>query len=169
MNSTDANPSSRPAQWVEILFDCLPLRAISRTDAPLDASPKLVAKMSRIKAAIEKHGTLNSYYLHNASCTFHLTNDPLEGMIQFTFEGVVLTDIKDLESKSTDLQVELDKETCSWINQSIVQWFRETVPRAVLVEFDRYIKAGDLSQAIQRMERIQKASDEAGGFVGMYL
>jgi hypothetical protein len=161
--------NANPSRWVEIVFDCLPLRSVSRTDAPIDASPKLAAKMMRIKAAIEKHGTLNSYYLHNATCSFYLTNDPMFGMVQFSFEGVVLTDTNDLEARMCDLQVELTKETCSWINQSIVQWFSETVPKAVLVEFNRFIKAGDLTQAIKRMEKIQQASDEAGGFVGMYL
>jgi hypothetical protein len=163
---SQANENQR---WVEIVFDCLPLRTVSRVDVPIDASPKLAAKMLRIKAAIEKHGTLNSYYLHAATCTFYLTNDPLQGMVQFSFEGTVLTDTHDVEARSADLTVTLARETCSWINQTIVDWLSETVPRAVLVEFNRYIRAGDLTQAIQRIEKIQKASDEAGGFVGMYL
>ena len=48
-------------------------------------------------------------------------------------------------------------------------WFRETVPRAVMVEFDRYIAVGDLKQTIERVEKIQAESDQHGGFVGMYL
>ena len=170
-NSTN-DPSITPpntARWVEIAFDCVPLRTVARTDIPIDASPKLAAKMLRIKAAIEKHGTLNSYYLHNATCSFHFTNDPLQGMVQFSFEGVVMTDTNDLEARSADLQVELARETCGWINQTIVDWLNATVPQAVRVEFNRYIAAGDLSQAIKRMEKIQQASDEIGGFVGMYL
>jgi heme-degrading monooxygenase HmoA len=43
------------------------------------------------------------------------------------------------------------------------------VQRAVLVEFDRYVQAGDLTKTIERLEALQKASDESGGFVGMYL
>jgi len=39
----------------------------------------------------------------------------------------------------------------------------------VLVEFDRYIQAGDLEKAQQRIAQLQAESDEAGGFVGMYL
>jgi hypothetical protein len=39
----------------------------------------------------------------------------------------------------------------------------------VVVEFDRYIQAGDLEQTKRRVEQIQAASDDAGGFVGMYL
>ncbi len=169
MTNSPQNSLQADARWVEVVFDCLPLRSVPRTDVPIDASPKLAAKMLRIKAAIEKHGTLNSYYLHNASCTFHFTNDPLDGMVQFSFEGVVMTDTRDLEARSADLKVELARETCSWINQTIVDWLNGTVPRAVRVEFNRYIGAGDLSQAIKRMEKIQQASDAAGGFVGMYL
>jgi len=163
------NPALSEARWVEVVFDCLPLRTVPRTDVPIDASPKLAAKMLRIKAAIEKHGTLNSYYLHNATCSFHFTNDPQQGLVEFSFEGVVMTDTNDLEARSADLKVELTRETCSWINQTIVEWLNATVPRAVRIEFDRYIGAGDLNQAIQRMEKIQQASDAAGGFVGMYL
>ena len=169
MSSSNTGNLSSAARWVEVVFDCLPLRSVPRTDVPIDASPKLAAKMLRIKAAIEKHGTLNSYYLHNATCSFHFTNDPMDGMVQFSFEGVVMTDTRDLEARSADLKVELARETCGWINQTIVDWLNATVPRAVRVEFNRYIAAGDLSQAIKRMEKIQEASDAAGGFVGMYL
>lgn len=168
-SSSQSSSANKNARWVEIAFDCVPLRTVARTDIPMDASPKLAAKMLRLKAAIEKHGTLNSYYLHNASCSFHFTNDPQQGMVQFIFEGVVMTDTSDLEARSADLQVELSRETCSWINQTIVDWLNATVPQAVRVEFNRYIAAGDLSQAIKRMEQIQQASDDAGGFVGMYL
>ena len=50
-----------------------------------------------------------------------------------------------------------------------VKWISETVSKAVVVEFDRYIAAGDLEQTKQRLQRIQEESDESGGFVGMYL
>lgn len=156
-------------QWVEVEFDCMPLRSVPRLDAPLDASPKLAAKIARVKDALAKHGSLNSYYLHNAKCVYHLTNDPLQGMMEYEFEGVVLTDEQDLAARSCDLQVSLARETCSWLHQSIVDWLAETVQRNVLIEFDRYIEAGDLRQTIARLERTQQASDEAGGFVGMYL
>lgn len=156
-------------QWVEIAFDCLPLRTVTRTDVPLDASPALAQRILRVKAAIEQHGTLNTYFLHDATCTFYLTNDRREGMVQFAFQGVVLTDAGDLVAKSCDLDVLLQKETCDWLDQSIVDWLAATVRRAVLVEFNRYIAAGDLKKAQERIERIQKASDESGGYVGMYL
>lgn len=156
-------------QWVEVEFDCMPLRSVPRLDAPLDASPKLAAKIARVKAALAKHGSLNSYYLHNAKCVYHLTNDPQQGMMEYEFEGVVLTDEQDLVARSCDLQITLARETCSWLQQSIVDWLAETVQRNVLIEFNRYIEAGDLRQTIARLERTQQASDEVGGFVGMYL
>jgi hypothetical protein len=156
-------------RWVEIVFDCLPLRTVSRVDIPIDASPVLAEKMLRIKQAIETHGVLNTYFLHNASCTFRLTNDPREGMVEFTFDGTVLTDAADLRTQSVDLRVELRRETCNWLNQSIVDWLATSVQRAVQLEFDRYILAGDLRNVQERLARIEQASDEAGGFVGMYL
>src|SRR5262249_6595021 len=62
-------------RYVEITFDCLPLRSISRMDIPIDASPRYRQRCENIKAAIEHHGSHNSYYLYNAQCVFHLTND----------------------------------------------------------------------------------------------
>jgi hypothetical protein len=156
-------------RWVEISFDCLPLRSIGRLDIPLDASPKYRAFCEHVKAAIELHGSHNSYFLHNACCKFHVTNDPERGAIEFKFVGTVLTDAEDVKTKQCDLKVELVGETCDWLTTSIVDWFSGTVSRAVAVEFDRYIDAGDLRQAKERMEKIQAASDESDGFMGMYL
>ncbi len=155
--------------WVDIEFDCLPLRTVTRVDIPIDASPVLSEKMLRVKRAIEKHGVMNSYFLHNAVCRFHFTNDPRDGMVEFDFDGTVLTDSQDLTTQSCDLRVELNRETCSWLNQAVVDWLAVCVIRAVQLEFDRYIQAGDLQKVRERLERIQRASDEHGGFVGMYL
>ena len=74
-------------RWVEISFDCLPLRSVGRLDIPIDASPKYRQRCERIKRALEKHGSHNTYYLYNAECRFHLTNDPALGMATFRFEG----------------------------------------------------------------------------------
>ena len=156
-------------RWVEISFDCMPLRSVTRFDIPLDASPKYRAFCETVKAAIEKHGSMNSYFLYNARCCYHLTNDANIGSIEFKFYGTVLTDEGDARTKRCDLSVDLVGETCPWLSSPIVEWFQDTVARSVAVEFDRYISAGDLQQAKQRIERIQQASDEAGGFVGMYL
>ena len=160
-------PSSE--RWVEIAFDCLPLRSVGRLDIPIDASPKYRQRCEAIKGALEKHGSHNSYYLYNANCVFHLTNHPEVGMVEFSFEGVALTAADDLKTASCDLAVELRRETCSWLSEPIVNWLKETVSQAVSVEFDRYIAAGDLQRARERIEKIQAASDVSGGFMGMYL
>jgi hypothetical protein len=69
----------------------------------------------------------------------------------------------------SDLEIRLEKETCDWLTQPAVQWLTLSAKHAVEVEFDRYIAAGDLSRALERLAREQAASDAAGGFVGMNL
>ncbi len=156
-------------RWVDISFDCLPLRTITRLDIPMDASPGYREQCEAIKAAIEKHGTHNTYYLHHAHCRFHLVNSDELGLIDFRFMGTVLTDAEDKECKQADLDVELVGETVDWLTRPITNWFAETVVHAVRVEFNRYIAAGDLEKARQRVAEIEAASEDAGGFVGMYL
>lgn len=158
--------SQRP---VDIAFDCLPLRSVTRLDPPIDASPGLTAKWKRIKSAIETHGTYNTYFLHNAHCRFYVTNDPKCGMIAFKFEGVLFTDENDTSARSAVLNVQLDQENVPWLEQHVVKWFAETVTQAVCVEFNRYIGAGDLEKTRKRMEQLQKAIESSGGFVGMHL
>ena len=156
-------------RWVEISFDCLPLRSVGRLDIPMDASPKYQQRCERIKHAMERHGSYNSYYLYNAKVIYHLTNSPSRGMLEFSIEGTVLTDAADEVTKSADLTIELKGETCDWLSQPVVDWFVQTVREAVKVEFDRYIKAGDLEKTRQRIKEIEEASDGADGFMGMYL
>jgi hypothetical protein len=157
------------SQWVEISFDCLPLRSIGRLDVPLDASPKFRQRCERIKHAMEKHGSHNSYFLYGATCKFHLTNKDGYGTVEFRFEGTVLTDASDLTTQTADLEVELVRETCDWLTAPIVAWFAQSVSEAVKVEFDRYIEAGDLARAKERAARMQAEMEKSGGYVGMYL
>ncbi|MFO0902876.1 MAG: hypothetical protein U0939_07745 [Pirellulales bacterium] len=156
-------------RWVEITFDCLPLRSIPRVDIPLDASPKFRARCEAIKRAIDKHGTHNAYFLYNSQCTYHLTNHPQIGMIQFQLEGVVLTDAQDQKTARADLDVQLVRETCDWLTEPVVAWFRQSVAFSVMAEFDRYIAAGDLEKTRERLARLQSETEQSGGFVGMYL
>ncbi len=156
-------------QWVEIEFDCLPLRSISRMDVPVDASPVYEQFVLRVKAAMQRHGCHNTYYLHRGQCTYHLTNDSDRGSVHFAFEGTVLTDTEDLRTRLIDLQVRLDRETCSWLSEPFVAFLAESVQQAVMVEFDRYIEAGDLKKTEERLRKIAEQSDSADGFVGMYL
>ena len=156
-------------RWVEISFDCLPLRTVGRLDIPIDASPKYRQRCEAVKAAIDKHGSHNTYYLYSAECTFHLTNHSELGMIQFRFEGTVLTDAADLKTERCDLAVELIRETCDWLTAPIVKWFEQSVSHAVAIEFDRYIAAGNLEAAKARIARLQAETEQKGGYVGMYL
>lgn len=156
-------------RWVEISFDCLPLRSIGRLDIPIDASPKYRERCEKIKASIDKHGSYNTYYLYNASCKYRLVNKENVGTLEFKFDGTVITDTNDQRCQHCDLDVVLYRETCDWLSEPVTAWFRETVSRSVAAEFDLYIEAGDLEQARKRIEKIQAASDDADGFVGMYL
>ena len=156
-------------QYVEITFECYPLRSIARVDAPIDATPEYQALCGRVREAMEKHGRHNAHYLCNARCVFHLTNDEQIGRLEFDFEGTVLTDADDLRTIGSDLRVELKGEVCDWLTAPVAQWFAETVDRAVRVEFDRYIAAGDLEKTHERMERLQAEQDAHGGFIGLGL
>lgn len=156
-------------RWVEIKFDCLPLRSVGRLDIPLDASPKFRDLCEAVKHAIETHGSFNTYFLHNAVCRFHLVNHPELGMLEFKFRGTVFTDETDARTQRCDLTVELVRETCDWLKEPIVQWFGETVVQAVKFEFDRFIEAGDLEKSRQWAEKMKAQADEQGGFVGLYL
>jgi len=156
-------------RWVDIAFDCLPLRSVGRLDIPIDASPKYRARCERVKHALETHGSHNTYFLYNAHCKFHLTNDDQRGMIEYRFDGTVLTDATDQKTQHCDLKVELVREDCDWLTAPIVAWFTETVSHAVAAEFDRYIAAGDLAQTLKRIAELQSQTDQSGGYVGMYL
>lgn len=167
MNS-EASPRS-DGRWVEIEFDCLPLRSVTRLDIPVDASPKYERFVLRVKAALEKHGAHNAYYVHGGSCRFHLTNDAMRGMIRYAVEGVLLTDETDQKAVLCDLEICLAEETCPWLSEPIVDFLTESVRQAMMVEFDRYILAGDLEKTRQRIAKLQAETDATGGFIGMYL
>ncbi|MEM9826611.1 MAG: hypothetical protein AAF958_08480 [Planctomycetota bacterium] len=166
MNDPETN---KYGKWVEIEFDCLPLRSVTRTDVPVDASPAYEQWVLKVKAAMEKHGTHNTHFLYNGRCTFHLTNDPRKGCLEFAYEGTALADERDQKTRGVDLSVTLVKETCEWLNERIVDFFSQTIRHSVAVEFDRYIQAGDLEKTKQRLEEMEKQLDARGGFLGMHL
>ena len=158
---------SRPV--VAISFDCTPLRSVRHVDIPADASPAYRGRLERVQRAIGQHGTRNTCYLTNGSCTFQFTNDPATGWVRFAVEGTVITDEADTKTVGSDLAIRLDKETCDWLTQPAVEWLTLSARHAVEVEFDRYIAAGDLDRARERLAREQAASDSTGGFLGMNL
>ena len=150
-------------RWVEITFDCLPLRSVTRLDAPIDASPKFQAFCEQVKRAVETHGTHNTYFLHAATCTYHLLNHTDLGRLEFSFTGTALTDETDLICRTCDLEVTLIRETCDWLTQPDVKWFTESVARSWAVEFDRCFQAGDLQRAKSSIKQIQKATEVGVG------
>jgi hypothetical protein len=154
---------------VAITFECTPLRSVPRLDIPLDASPGYRARLERMQRAVAAHGTRNAYYLTDGSCTFRFTNDPAAGWVRFRFEGTVFTDEADLQTTGSDLEIAIDVETCDWLTQPAVEWLTVSAKHAVETEFDRYIAAGDLAKARERLAREQARSDEAGGYLGMNL
>jgi len=156
-------------RWVELEFDCLPLRNVARLDVPLDASDAYHRFVLNVKAAVAKHGVHNAYYLHQGVCKFYLTNDPKQGRVEFDVEGAVLTDPSDTKTQAVDLQVRLNKETCGWLNKTAVEFLVESVKHAVAVEFDRYIKAGDLTKAKERIAALEEQIESGEGFKAMYL
>ena len=154
---------------VAITFECTPLRSVPRFDVPLDASPGYRRRLERMQRAVASHGTRNAYYLTDGACTFRFTNDADTGWARFAFEGTVLTDDADMRTIGSDLAVRIDLETCDWLTQPAVEWLSLSVKHAVEAEFDRYIAAGDLSRALERLAREQAESDAAGGYLGMNL
>jgi hypothetical protein len=165
---TDQNETPRPPR-VDIEFDCLPLRSIAQRTLPADSSPGLEQLWTRMQAALAKHGAHHSYFLNRGRCRFYLTNHPQVGQITFDFVGTLLTDTEDQRTVASDLTVELAAETCDWLEQTIVAWFAKSVSRAVEIDFDRYIMAGDLARTQQRLAQFEQQETSSGGFLGMYL
>jgi hypothetical protein len=156
-------------RWVDITFHCLPLRSVTCFAPPVDASDDVAETYGKLRVAVQKHGLHNTYYLHGGRCVFHLTNHDQIGMMEFGFAGTILTDTEDMHTLRCDLQVELTGQSCDWLVTPVVDWFAESVREAVKVEFDRFIAAGDLDKTIQRLQRLQAASDAQGGFLGAWL
>lgn len=156
-------------RWVEITFRCLPLRSVASFAPPVDAPPEAAATYRKLRAAAQKHGLHNAYFLHEGTCVFHVTNHDQIGTIAFAFAGTVLTDAGDVHALRCDLEVELTGEVCEWLVAPVVEWFAESVREAVKVEFDRFIAAGDLDKTIRRLQQLQAESDAQGGFLGAWL
>jgi hypothetical protein len=156
-------------RWVEITFRCIPLRSIARLTPPVDEAQEVMEAFGSLRAAAEKHGFHNSYFLHDGRCVYHLTNHEQIGMLEFCFHGTVLTDADDMQTRDCDLQVELAGEVCEWLTTAATDWFADSVREAVKVEFDRFIAAGDLEKTVQRLEELRAASDAQSGFLGLGL
>jgi len=151
---------------VDIAFDCLPLRSVSRVDVPLDASPAFRARCERLQRSIEAHNGANAYFLYNSRCTYRLANSNIENMLRFSFDGTLLTDRSDCKADRADLNIVLTAETCGGVPPAALQWLRSVVERAVLIEFDRFISAGRLAERVDELGQVGSITDIAG-FAGM--
>ncbi|HEY4234395.1 MAG TPA: hypothetical protein VGM76_13265 [Lacipirellulaceae bacterium] len=154
--------------YVDIAFDCLPLRSVGRTDVPLDASPAFRARTEHLKRAIETHGTENSYFLYNAHCVYRLANSDVDGMLRFSFEGTLLTDRSDAKAERADFETALVGETCGDVPREVLPWLVRMVEQAVLVEFDRFVAAGMLAHRVGQLGNVTQLADLAD-FAGMNL
>jgi hypothetical protein len=152
--------------FVDIAFDCLPLRAVGRTDVPLDASIAFRARTEHLKQALERHGPENAYFLYNTRCVYRLANSDIDGMLRFAFEGTVLTDRSDAKAQRADLVVELTGETCGGVPPEALAWLERMVQRAVLVEFDHFIAAGQLAHRVGQLGQVSELAS-LSDFAGM--
>lgn len=151
---------------VDIAFDCLPLRSIGRLDAPLDAPAEFRRRHEILAAAMERFGPDRTYFLYNARCVFRLANSEIEGMVRYEFDGILRTDASDLLTEFVDLEATLASETCGGLPSEVEAWFNERVEKAVAIEFDRFIAAGQLSQRSSELGQDVIPSNLAG-FSGM--
>lgn len=153
---------------VEISFDCLPLRSVGRLDAPIDASIVYRKRYEHLTSALEKYGPDRNYFLYDARCVFRLANSEIEGMLRFEFEGLARTDASDLLTEFVDLDIQLASETCGGVPAEVLAWWQGRVEKAVAIEFDRFIAAGQLNQRTTDLGKIERLSD-LSGFSGMNL
>jgi hypothetical protein len=152
--------------YVDIAFDCLPLRSVGRVDVPLDASPAFRARCEHLQRSIEAHGAKNAYFLYNTRCVLRLANSDVHNMLRFTFDGTVWTDRGDCQAAGANFQVLLSGETCGPLPPAVLAWFGPVVERAVMIEFDRFIAAGKLADRVAEVGQIDRVTDLAG-FAGM--
>ena len=82
----------------------------------------------------------------------------------------MLTDPQDKLAVLADLDVQLVRRNLrSGSAAGDCGWFRETVEqKAMMIQFNRYIEAGDLKED-PRIAALQAEADKHGGYVGLYL
>ena len=148
-------PASRSDRW---------LVSIRRWTPPKSSTP-----LGRTAPGLEHARRHNAFFLCNARCVFRFTNDPTFGTVHFTFHGTVLTDVEDRRTIGSDLRIELQSETCPWLTADAVAWLKESVDRAVRVEFDQYIAAGDLQRTVDRLRDLEGEITAKEGYLGMGL
>ena len=78
----------------------------------------------------------------------------------------MLTDRSDCKAEQADLAIELIAETCGGVPPAALDWLKGVVKRAVLVEFDRFISAGQLAERVAELGTVDSLTT-IGGFAGM--
>ena len=78
----------------------------------------------------------------------------------------VLTDRSDRQAERADLTIQLVAETCGGVPTAAIEWLQGVVERAVLVEFDRFIAAGQLASRVAELGEVEKLV-AVSGFAGM--
>ena len=152
---------------VQILFECLPFRLVGHAGLPLDASDEQHALWRRFRAALTKHGADNTYFIYNADCTYRLSNSD-GAILRFIFEATVRTDAKDERPVDIDLVCQPAQADFPLpLAPAVMDFFREAVRRAVLAEFQLFIRAGNLKRALAQQEHVLREWDRTRGFVGM--
>ena len=131
---------------------------------PLDASGVYRIRYERLREALESHGAERTYYLYDAHCVFRLANSEIEGMVRFDFEGLLHTDAGDARTESAELDVRLASETCGGVPAEVEAWLKARVEKAVAIEFDRFIAAGQLANRTDELGQLERLSD-LGGFL----
>ena len=144
---------------VEISFSCLPLRSVGRLDVPMDASGLYRVRYKRLREAMENFGPERTYFLYDAHCVFRLANSEIDGMVRFTFDGIVRTDASDTLTDLVELQATLANETCGGVPAEVETWLKARVEKAVAIEFDRFIAAGQLTNRAAELGDLQRLSD----------
>ena len=87
-------------------------------------------------------------------------------MLRFSFDGTLLTDRSDCTADQADLSIVLVAETCGGVPPAALEWLRGVVERAVLVEFDRFISAGQLAARVAELGAVESITS-VSGFAGM--
>jgi hypothetical protein len=58
-------------------------------------------------------------------------------------------------------------ETCDWLTSPVIDWFAQTVERAVLVEFDRYLASEGVEQTVRWARLIETEMEAHYGYMGI--
>lgn len=147
---------------VDIAFDCVPLRSVGRLDIPLDASESFRRRAEQMQLAIQTYGAERTYFLYNARCLFRFANSEVEGVCRFEFEGIARTDAGDRTCEDVALHVTLVSETCGGVPAPVQEWLALQVHRAVTIEFNRFIAAGQLASRSDELGEIGDLANISG-------